>query len=88
MNSAKETVRKAIFGKLRSLRRKLNAQGVPCAYSRSVLSGPGFKITYQPGNNGDASLLPTVSIRTGDTQHGQVVRLRGARREDDLVRFC
>ena len=64
MNSAKETVRKAIFGKLRSLRRKLNAQGVPCAYSRSVLSGTGFKITYH--HNGDASLLPTISIRTGE----------------------
>ena len=52
--------------KLRNLRRKLNSQGVPCAYSRSVLSGTGFKITYQPSSNGDASLLPTISIRTGD----------------------
>src|SRR5207247_7371807 len=64
MNSAKETVRKAIFGKLRSLRRKLNAQGVPCAYSRSVLShengGSGFKITC------DVSLLPRISVRNGE----------------------
>ncbi len=66
MNSVKEQVRKAIFGKLKNLRRKLNSQGVPCAYSRSVLSGTGFKITYQPGNNGDAALLPQISIRTGE----------------------
>lgn len=70
MNSAKEQIRKAIFGKLRNLRRKLNSQGVSCAYSRSVLShengGSGFKITYQPGNNGDAALLPQISIRTGE----------------------
>jgi hypothetical protein len=65
MNSVKEQVRKAIFGKLRNLRKKLNAQGVPCAYSRSVLShengGTGFKITC------DASLLPQISIKTGDS---------------------
>lgn len=70
MTSAKEQIRKAIFGKLLSLRRKLNAQGVPCAYSRSVLSHEngvgGFKITFQPGNNGDATLLPQISIRTGE----------------------
>ena len=64
MNSAKEQVRKAIFGKLRNLRRKLKSQGVPCAYSRSVLShengGSGFKI------NCDAALLPQISIRTGE----------------------
>jgi hypothetical protein len=64
MNSVREKVRKSIFGKLRSLRRKLASQGVPCAYSRSVLShengGTGFKITC------DASLLPQVSINTGD----------------------
>ena len=66
MTSNKEQTRKAVFGKLRSLRRKLNSQGVPCAYSRSVLSGTGFKITYRPGNNGDASLLPSISVRNGD----------------------
>ena len=70
MTSTKEQTRKAIFGRLRSLRRKLNFQGIPCAYSRSVLShengGSGFKITCQPGNNGDASLLATISIRTGE----------------------
>ena len=64
MNSAKEQVRKAIFGKLRNLRRKLNSQGVPCAYSRSVLShengGSGFKIIC------DAALLPQISVRTGE----------------------
>jgi len=70
MTSVKETIRKAIFGRLRCLRRKLNAQGVPCGYRRSVLShdngGTGFKITIQPGNNGDATLLPQISIRTGE----------------------
>ena len=70
MTSVKDQVRKAIFGKLRNLRRKLNSQGVPCAYARSVLShengGSAFKIACQPGNNGDASLLATISIRTGD----------------------
>jgi hypothetical protein len=64
MTSTKEQTRKAIFGKLRSLRRKLNSQGVPCAYSHSVLShengGSGFKVTC------DAALLPQISIRTGE----------------------
>jgi hypothetical protein len=64
MNSVREKVRKSIFGKLRSLRKKLNSQGVPCCYSRSVLShengGTGFKITC------DASLLAQISINTGD----------------------
>lgn len=64
MTSQKEQVRKAIFGKLRNLRKKLNAQGVPCAYSRSVLAhengGTGFRITC------DASLLPQISVNTGD----------------------
>jgi hypothetical protein len=66
VNRAKEQVRKAIFGKLRNLRRKLISVGVPCGYSRSVLSGTGFKITYEPGNNGDVSLLPKISIRNGE----------------------
>jgi hypothetical protein len=66
MNRAKEQVRKAIFGKLRSLRRRLISVGVQCAYSRSVLSGTGFKITCQSGNNGDGSLEPKISIHTGD----------------------
>ena len=64
MTSTKEQTRKAIFGKLRNLRRKLNSQGVPCTYARSVLShengGSGFKITC------DAALLPKISIRTGE----------------------
>ena len=64
MTSTKEQTRKAIFGKLRNLRRKLNRQGVPCDYARSVLShqngGSGFKITC------DAALLPQISIRTGE----------------------
>lgn len=67
MTSEKERIRKAIFGKLRSLRRKLNAQGVPCTYSRSVLShksgSNGFTITC---TNGDATLLTIISIRTGE----------------------
>ena len=64
MNSVKEQVRKAIFGKLRNLRKKLTTEGVPCAYARSVLShengSSAFKITC------DASLLTQISIRTGD----------------------
>ena len=64
MNSQKEQVRKAIFGKLRNLRRKLSSQGVPSEYARSVLSHgngvTGFKIVC------DASLLPQISINTGD----------------------
>jgi hypothetical protein len=64
MTSTKEQTRKAIFGKLRSLRRKLNSQGIPCAYSRSVLShengSSGFKIIC------DAALLPQISVRTGE----------------------
>ena len=71
MNSVKEKVRKAIFSKLRSLRRKLNAQGIPCVYARSELlhedSDNSFRITYQTtGNNGDMSLLPQLTIRTGE----------------------
>ena len=66
MNSQKEQVRKAIFGKLRNLRRKLTSQGIPCEYARSVLHGSGFRITYQPGNNGDVSLLPKISICNGE----------------------
>lgn len=70
MTSAKEQIRKAIFGKLRNLRRKLNSQGVPCTYARSVLShengGSGFKVSYQPGNNGDAALVVQISVRTGE----------------------
>jgi hypothetical protein len=66
MNSVKEKVRKSIFGKLRSLRNKLNAHGIPCSYSRSVVSGAGFTITYQLSDNGGASLSPKISIRTGE----------------------
>ena len=70
MSSNKEQLRKAVFGRLRSLRRKLSAQGIPCAYARSVLSHDdgenGYRITYHVGNNGDATLLPQISIRTGE----------------------
>ena len=60
MTSEKEKLRKSIFGRLRNLRKKLNSQGIQCAYARSVLSGTGFRITC------DASLLPQISINTGD----------------------
>jgi hypothetical protein len=64
MTSQKEQIRKAIFGKLRNLRKKLNSQGVPCTYARSVLShqngGSGFKITC------DTGLLPQISVRNGE----------------------
>jgi hypothetical protein len=71
MHSSKETIRKAIFGRLRCLKKKLNSHGIPCAYARSILShdsgNAGFKITFQPGTNGDATLLPQISIRMGKT---------------------
>ena len=66
MNSENERRRKAIFGKLRTLRRKLNAQGIPCTYTRSVLSHEeaevGFKITCEAN---DTAILPRLSLRTG-----------------------
>ena len=70
MSSVKEKFRKAAFAKLTSLQKKLNAQNIPCVYSRSVLSHEdgenAFKIIYQAtGENGDATLLPKLSIRTG-----------------------
>jgi hypothetical protein len=67
MNGEKERVRKVIFGKLRTLRRKMNDQGIPCSYARSALSHDtdeiGFKITF--GTDGD--MLPRLSLRTGTT---------------------
>lgn len=72
MSSVKEKVRKAVFAKLRSLRRKLNAQGIPCVYARSVLSHEegenSFKITYATtADNDDTSLLPKLSLRTSSS---------------------
>jgi hypothetical protein len=70
MNRTKEQVRKAVFGKLKTLRRKLHAQGVACTYARSVLShdngGAGFKITYRASDNGDSTLLPELTVRTAE----------------------
>src|SRR5438874_990770 len=71
MARTKEQVRKAIFGKLRSLRRKLHSQGVSCVHSRSSLTSDngksGFTITYEAsGDNGDMTLLPRISIRTAE----------------------
>lgn len=71
MTRTKEQTRKAVFGKLRGLRRKLHAQGVPCVYSRSALTGDtgtsGFTITYEAsGDNGGMTLLPRISIRTAE----------------------
>lgn len=67
MTRTKEQLRKAIFGKLQGLRRKLNSHGVPCTYARSVLSHAsgdiGFKITCRVADDG-ATLLPQVSVRT------------------------
>jgi hypothetical protein len=69
MNGDKERLRKAIFGKLRTLHRKLINQGIPCNYARSVLSHDdaeiGFKITWEASNNGHMTLLPRLSLRTG-----------------------
>jgi hypothetical protein len=68
MNSQNERLRKAIFGKLRTLRRKLNAQGIPCDYARSVLSHDkaevGFRITCEAT---DTAILATLSLRIGTT---------------------
>lgn len=70
MTSVKERVRKAIFGRLKSLQRKLHAQGIPCTYSPSVLTHEGgnmsFTITYRPSGNGDTTVLPQLSIRTSE----------------------
>ena len=67
----KEQTRKAVFGKLRGLRRKLHAQGVSCVHSRSALTGDngtsGFTIRYEAsGDDGETTLLPHVSIRTAE----------------------
>lgn len=90
MSSEKERIRKAIFGKLRSLRRQLINQGIPCNYARSVLSHDaaesGFKITLEANTNGHTTLVPRLSLRTGtivetfdetNFQHG-IARLREA----------
>lgn len=69
MSSEKERIRKAIFGKLRTLRRKLNEKGIPFTYACSVLSHDaaevGFKITVEPSNNGHPAMLPRLSLRRG-----------------------
>ena len=70
MQRTKEQIRKAIFGKLTGLRRKLNAHGIPCVYARSVLSHEdgdnSFKITYEGGgDNGETTLLPKLTLCTG-----------------------
>ncbi len=67
MTRTKEQFRKAVFGKLQGLRRKLQARGVPCTYARSVLSheggGSGFTITCLLADD-QATLLPQISVRT------------------------
>lgn len=64
MSNERERVRKAIFGKLRTLRQKLYEQGIPCDYSRSVLSHDagtfGFRITCD-----GLTMLPHLSLRVG-----------------------
>lgn len=87
MNRAKEQVRKAIFSKLRGLRQKLNTQGIPCVYARSVLSHvngvTGFTITVEAaGSNGDTTLLPRLSVRNGEN----VEEFEGSSFEMGLVR--
>lgn len=67
MTRTKEQIRKAVFGKLRGLRQKLLAQGVPCTYARSVLSHDSgeiaFRITCRLADD-QASLLPQIAVRT------------------------
>lgn len=69
MTRTKEQFRKAVFGKLQSLLRKLHARGVPCTYARSVLShengDTGFTVTCRLADD-QATLLPQVSVRTAE----------------------
>lgn len=69
MTRTKEQLRKAVFGKLQAVRRKLHAQGVPCTYARSVLShengDTGFTVTCRLAGD-QATLLPQVSVRTAE----------------------
>jgi hypothetical protein len=87
MNTEKERIRKAIYGKLRTLHRKLAAAGISCRYTRSVLSHDAddvsFKITCQPSNDGDLTVLPRLSVRSGDT----VETFDESNIEDGLVRL-
>jgi hypothetical protein len=69
MTRTKEQLRKAVFGKLQSLRRKLLARGVPCTYARSVLShqngDTGFTITYRLADD-EATPLPQIVVHTAE----------------------
>lgn len=69
MTRTKEQLRKGIFSKLRGLRQKLHAHGIPCTYARSVLShdngGTGFTITCRVADD-DATLLPQIAVRTAE----------------------
>jgi hypothetical protein len=69
MTRTKEQLRKAVFGKLQSLRRKLLARGVLCTYARSVLShengDTSFTITCRLADD-QATLLPQVVVRTAE----------------------
>lgn len=69
MTRSKEQLRKAVFAKLRGLRRKLLARGVPCTYARSVLShqnsDTGFTITCRLADD-QATPLPQIVVHTAE----------------------
>jgi hypothetical protein len=69
MTRTKEQLRKAVFGKLQCLRRKLVARGVPCSYTRSVLSHDsgdiGFTITCRLADD-QATPLPQIVVHTAE----------------------
>ena len=69
MTRTKEQLRKAVFGKLQGVRRKLHARGVTCTYARSVLShedgGTGFTITCRLADD-QATLLPQIVVRNAE----------------------
>jgi hypothetical protein len=69
MTRTNEQLRKAVFGKLQGLRRKLHAHGVPCTYARSVLShengDTGFTINCRLADD-QTTLLPQIVVRTAE----------------------
>jgi hypothetical protein len=69
MTRTKEQLRKAIFAKLKGLRRKLHGLGVPSTYTRSELRNTqgeiSFTITCRVADD-QATVLPRISVRTAE----------------------
>ena len=82
VSNEKERLRKAVFGKLRTLRRKLNQQGIPCDYSRSVLSHDAGMFGFRIACDG-STVLPHLSVRVGT----DVETFEGANFETGLTRL-